>query len=194
MSAELSPSELLTATAADMRAVADAASPAPWSYDSYARVGSTPLYADYDGWVDPLLAAGHNLERYTACGACGQWQFEIPPLGVVPGRGCRHFGELYRDHDPTVAYVPPEAGDTATGRHQHDATHIAAWGPGTARIVADWLDVEATELDDISRGPHGPAGARFAAGPEGGPMSPALLLCRAWWAGRGREPKGPDRG
>lgn len=182
----MTPAELLAATAADMRRVADASSLAPWYYNSYNAVLSGPLTRGYPAWSDPLFDAGHTLERVGECQPCGKWRDPLP--GGVQwsrGHGCRHSAEDYR-RGPWVARVPAAAGDSAQGPRQADAVHIATWDPDMARAVADWLDSKAVRYAD-------PVLARrldteLAQGVE----PPMLKTCAAWWASRGLVPTAAD--
>lgn len=61
-----------------------------------------------------------------------------------------------------------------------DAEYVAGMHPAVALAVADWLDAEAADLDDIAAGPYGPGGAEFAAGLHGGELHPALAVARAY--------------
>lgn len=180
----MTPAELLAATAADMRKVAEAASDAPWFYNTYSAVFSGPLTQTYDAWLDPIVDAGHSVERYGACVTCGDWREQ--PSGRSPGLGdgCQHFAEDYR-REPLVAKVLASAGDTAHGRHEADAEHIAAWNPDVTQWVAAWLDEEAyryAKPDNAWQVPfHVNQGIEL----------PMLKICEAWWKSRGREPVAP---
>lgn len=169
----MTPAQLLAATAADMRKVAEAATDGPWFFNGYCGVYSKPLSDAYDPWMEPLVDAGHELRRRGDCRACESTN------------GCEHAEADYT-RDPAVAWVPPHHGDTAVGRRAADAVHIAAWSPTIVRVIADWLDAEAD-----SYGWYRPADQREIV--EAGPCGlQKLAICEAWWKSRGMEPKELD--
>lgn len=198
--ADLTPAQLLAATAADMRKVADAAPPAPWDFNSYSAIFSGPLMREYDPWADPLIEAGHTLERIGECMPCGEWR-EPLSCGVQwsRGHGCRHSGEEY-ERDPVVARVQASAGDTSHGSHKAAAEHITAWDPDMARAVAPLLaGIADRHTNTPLIGAANPRGYCTACGGYyGGPtcadVTDALALCHAWWKSRGLEPKAVDHG
>lgn len=130
--------ELLRAAAARVRELDAAATPGPWSYDSYSTVFSSPRSHTYDEWADPLIDAGHELNRYGVCPACGDWREQ--PSGRSPGLGdgCAYFRELYHVRESRVAFVPAIGGDLAEGCPRWDAELIAAFR-AVAEPLADLL-------------------------------------------------------
>lgn len=105
---------------AHIRAVAEAATPGPWFWNSYNVIFSRPLQRLYSAFEEEHEAAG------------APWG----PDGEYAGE----WAERFREIDPHVASVPATAGDTATGRHAADAAHIAAWSPSVALTVLDRLE------------------------------------------------------
>lgn len=114
--------DLMTVLLAELdrrQQVLDRTSEAPWFYNSYSAIFSSPMVKRYDPWLDARLEEGHSLEHREQCDAC-----DAP--------SCRLFIEDYRDWDPLIAHVPASAGDLASGRHQADAKHMEIHDPADA--------------------------------------------------------------
>lgn len=79
-----------------IEARANAATPGPWFWNSYAKVSAAPLVQAEEDW--PIDEATEEVAD---------------------------FGRFYVEAMATVAWVPPRMGDTATGRHAADADLIA---------------------------------------------------------------------
>ena len=60
------------------------------------------------------------------------------------------------------------------------SVHIASWHPLVALAVADWLEAEAVQYDELAASPYGAEGAAFVAGDFGGDVDPALKAARAY--------------
>jgi hypothetical protein len=116
-------SDLTPERLAELRALAENATPGPWFYNGYSGVFSSPLTQVYDDLDDPECEVPAHKE------SCGN--------GPCPG--CPFF-EHEHEHGPLVAHVPAHHGDTAIGRHAADGAFIAE-----ARALVPAL------LDEIER-------------------------------------------
>src|SRR4051812_15240953 len=83
----------------------------PWAFNSYSTIMAEPLIEAEEEVFKRRLAVGcPGRSRSDGCAYCGG-----PPCGL--------WNEIYEAHS-AVAWVPPDYGDTATGRHAHDAIFI----------------------------------------------------------------------
>jgi hypothetical protein len=137
----------------DLRALAAAATPGPWFYDSYSRVFCSAKGRLYDDIEFPECVVP---AWKTSCDE---------PRGSC--HGCPFFEHDYRE-SPVVAFVQPHHGDTAIGQRSADAEFVAAVSPDVVvglldeldtlrrarRITAESLREQADELDQSLRSPH----------------------------------------
>jgi hypothetical protein len=121
------PAQELRAAAQRLRTLAEAATPGPWTYNSYNGIFSVPRVREWDPWLD-TVDESHSEARRGECKACEK-----------TAGGCDLAGEFYR-RNPYVSGVPAEYGDTATGQHAADAELIAAMHPDVVLALADWLE------------------------------------------------------
>lgn len=64
--------------------------------------------------------------------------------------------------------------------------HIAAWSPGMAEVIADWLETKAEKYGAMSASEQ-----EAACVTADGTLPPMLKTCAKWWANRGVEPPVP---
>jgi len=121
---------------------------------------------------------------------------------LSPAEELRAAAELIRDRAEAATpgpwhafshsqdwYVGSSFGQVTTGVHDEpgsdelvlierdhaDAEHIAGMHPGVALAVADWLDAEAAEYDELDASTQA-----FLAGDHGGDPDRAIVVARAY--------------
>lgn len=129
------PPPLSAAEIAAMRARCEAATEGEWFWNSYSRVDSAPMCQRNINEVElPHEDAG------------SPW--------AEDGNYPEPWKSLDKELNPTVCWVPPNHGDTATGRHKADAILIAHARTDLPRLL-DELERARALLEALTREPDG---------------------------------------
>ena len=134
-----------------------------------------------DSPADELRQASSLMRERAKAATPGRWRYN-PDKHFREDGTCRFSEAVFTGPPGKEAIAVAITGETDDPQSMADAEHIAGMQPAVALAVADWLETEASDYDDLDVSTQ-----HFLAGDTGGDPAPEIAVARAYLGTESKE-------